>query len=89
MRRKRVVSLIASATEIVDSLGQLDHLVGRSHECDYPDAVKSLPVCTRPRIAVDADSREIDRQVKESARTAVSIYEVFDDVLARWRRPTS
>ena len=80
---KRVVSLIASATEIVDALGQLEHLVGRSHECDYPESVKSLPVCTRPRIAVDTDSREIDRQVKESARTSVSIYEVFDDVLAR------
>ena len=86
----RIVSLIASATEIVDSLGQLDHLVGRSHECDYPDAVKSLPVCTRPRIAVDADSREIDRQVKQAARAAVSIYEIFDEVIANaWRRPTS
>jgi iron complex transport system substrate-binding protein len=79
----RIVSLIASATEIVHALGQLDHLVGRSHECDYPEAVLSLPVCTRPLIAVDADSREIDRQVKERARTAVSIYEVFDDVLDR------
>jgi iron complex transport system substrate-binding protein len=77
----RIVSLIASATEIVNALGQLENLVGRSHECDYPPAVESLPVCTRPRIAVDGDSREIDRQVKESARTAVSIYEVFDDVI--------
>ena len=79
----RIVSLIASATEIVDALGQLDHLVGRSHECDYPEAVKRLPVCTRPRIPTDGDSREIDRLVKESARTSVSIYEVFDDVLER------
>src|ERR1022692_2583484 len=83
MPAPRIVSLIASATEIVDALGQLDHLVGRSHECDYPEAVKSLPVCTRPRISVDTDSREIDRQVKERARTAVSIYDVFDEVLAR------
>ena len=77
----RIVSLIASATEIVDALGQLENLVGRSHECDYPEEVKSLPVCTRPRIAVDADSQEIDRLVKESARTAVSIYEVFEDTI--------
>jgi len=83
MPEPRIVSLIASATEIVDALGQLDHLVGRSHECDYPERVQSLPVCTRPRIAIDTDSREIDRQVKESSRTAVSIYEVFDDVLTR------
>jgi iron complex transport system substrate-binding protein len=77
----RIVSLIASATEIVDALGQIENLVGRSHECDYPEAVKRLPVCTRPRIPVDGDSREIDRLVKESARTSVSIYDVFEDVL--------
>jgi len=77
----RIVSLIASATEIVGALGQLHHMVGRSHECDYPESVKSLPVCTRPRIDVNADSREIDRAVKESARTSVSIYDVFDGML--------
>src|SRR5580658_971309 len=77
----RIVSLIASATEIVDALGQLDNLVGRSHECDYPERVKAVPVCTRPRIDVNADSREIDRAVKESARTSISIYDVLDDAL--------
>jgi len=79
----RIVSLISSATEIVDALGMTAHLVGRSHECDYPEAVKALPMCTRPRIAVDADSREIDRLVKESARNSISIYDVFDDVIER------
>ena len=62
----RIVSLIASATEIVDALGQFDRLVGRSHECDYPEAVKRLPVCTRPRIPANGSSSEIDRLVKES-----------------------
>jgi iron complex transport system substrate-binding protein len=77
----RIVSLISSATEIVDALGMAGHLVGRSHECDYPEAVKALPLCTRPRIAVDSDSREIDRLVKESARDSISIYDVFDEVI--------
>jgi iron complex transport system substrate-binding protein len=79
----RIVSLIASATEIVDALGMTEYLVGRSHECDYPEAVKALPVCTRPRIRVDGSSREIDAVVKESRRTSVSIYDVFDDVIGR------
>ena len=79
----RIVSLIASATEIACALGQLDNLVGRSHECDYPEAVRALPACTRPRIDVAASSQEIDRLVKERARTAVSIYDVFDDVIER------
>ncbi|MGA7241436.1 MAG: ABC transporter substrate-binding protein [Bryobacteraceae bacterium] len=79
----RIVSMIASATEIVDALGMLDSQVARSHECDYPARVRTLPVCTRPRIDIHADSREIDRAVKESARTSVSIYDVLDDVLDR------
>ena len=44
MPRPRIVSLIASATEIVCALGFADHLVGRSHECDYPVSVTRLPV---------------------------------------------
>jgi iron complex transport system substrate-binding protein len=79
----RIVSLIASATEIVHVLGQTASQVGRSHECDFPEAVKALPVCTRPRIPVDGSSAEIDRQVKEASQNAESIYEVFDDLLER------
>lgn len=80
---RRIVSLISSATEMVDALGATSLLVGRSHECDYPRSVRSLPACTRPLIDVDADSRTIDAQVKNSARNALSIYEVFDEVLER------
>ena len=39
--KKRVISLLPSATEIVCTLGAEDQLVGRSHECDYPDSVRS------------------------------------------------
>jgi iron complex transport system substrate-binding protein len=80
---RRIVSLISSATEMVDALGALPLLVGRSHECDYPPSVLALPACTKPLIDVNADSPTIDRQVKNSARGALSIYEVFDDVLER------
>jgi iron complex transport system substrate-binding protein len=83
VKQRAIVSLLSSATEMVDALGALDMLVGRSHECDYPAAVRGLPVCTKPLIDVDADSRGIDEQVKNSARNALSIYQVFDDVLER------
>jgi iron complex transport system substrate-binding protein len=79
----RIVSLISSATEIVAALGRVDWLAGRSHECDYPEQVKTLPVCTRPRIDIHASSLEIDRAVKESARSSISIYDVFDDTIER------
>jgi len=45
---RRVVSLIASATEIVSALGRNDWLVGRSHECDFPPEVSRLPALTAP-----------------------------------------
>jgi ABC-type hemin transport system, periplasmic component len=43
-RRPCIVSLIASATEIVCALGYRHALVGRSHECDYPPEVVRLPL---------------------------------------------
>src|ERR1017187_996484 len=79
----RIVSMISSATEIVHALGALPWLVGRSHECDYPEEVRALPVCTAPRFAVDGDSREIDRLVKRTLAESISVYQVFDDVLER------
>jgi iron complex transport system substrate-binding protein len=77
----RVVSLIASATEIVCALGGENWLVGRSHECDYPEAVKRLPVCTMPRFDVEGTSAEIDRRVKETLQNALSVYHVDADRL--------
>ena len=91
---KRIISLIASATEIVSALGFQSALVGRSHECDYPESVKNLPVCTKPKFETGGTSAEIDERVKKLAeeafaqktltadpKTALSVYEVFDQVL--------
>ncbi|MBS1952824.1 MAG: cobalamin-binding protein [Cyanobacteria bacterium SZAS-4] len=72
----RIVSLIASATEIVYALGFGDQLVGRSHECDYPLQVKDLPQCTSPKFKTDGTSYEIDQRVKAILQEAVSVYRV-------------
>jgi iron complex transport system substrate-binding protein len=72
----RIVSLLASATEIVCALGLEDQLAGRSHECDYPESIKCLPVCTAPKFAVTGSSAEIDRRVKETLQSDTSVYEV-------------
>ncbi len=77
----RVVSLIASSTEIVCALGLEKSLVGRSHECDYPKTVTRLPVCTEPLIDPSRSSIEIDRQVKDVLRDALSVYRVDRGVL--------
>ncbi len=81
----RIVSLIPSATEIVDVLGQTASLVGRSHECDFPSQVVALPVCTEPKLRTDVPSIEIDRQVKAILKEALSVYRVFVDRLEELR----
>jgi iron complex transport system substrate-binding protein len=67
---------LPSATEIVCALGAEDRLAGRSHECDFPSSVLSLPVCTAPKVDSTAPSGEIDRQVKDLLQQAVSIYRI-------------
>src|SRR6266511_5960772 len=77
----RIVSMIASATEIVCALGFESDLVGRSHECDFPPSVKRLPVCTAPRFEVHGSSLQIDQRVKSLLEQALSIYRVDAELL--------
>jgi iron complex transport system substrate-binding protein len=83
----RILSLIASATEIVCALGFQDQLVGRSHECDFPESVKRLPVCTAPKFNVEGASYEIDQRVKAILQEGLSVYRV-DAAMLRQLRPS-
>lgn len=83
----RILSLLASATEIVHALGLGRFQVGRSHECDFPEEVSRLPICSRPSFPVSGSSAEIDALVKERLRTAMSIYDL-DSALIRQLAPT-
>jgi iron complex transport system substrate-binding protein len=78
----RIVSTIASATEIVCAMGLGRHLVGISHECDYPPEIKGLPVVTQPRINIHVTSSEIDKQVRNIVKDALSVYQVDSKKLA-------
>lgn len=79
--QKRVVTLIASATEIVSALGCADWLVGRSHECDFPAQVAKLPVLTEPKFKVEGSSNEIDQRVKAIVEEGLSVYRVHAEEL--------
>lgn len=83
MPEQRILSLIASSTEIVCALGLEERLVGRSHECDYPPSVKRLPVCTQPKFQTEGPSRAIDQRVKAILQEALSVYRVDAELLRR------
>ena len=87
MGEHRVLSLIASSTEIVCALGLGQQLVGRSHECDHPPGVRKLPVCTAAKLDATRGSAEIDRTVRSIVEQALSVYRVDPEAL-RQLRPT-
>ena len=60
----RIISLLASGTEMVAALGAIESLVGRSHECDWPPQVRELPVLSHVQINLDVSSAKIDAQIK-------------------------
>src|SRR5712691_12968822 len=80
---------------MVAELGCLDQLVGRSHECDYPPEILSLPMVSTVQINIDTSSADIDAQIKQLAQTrstpqdaalkALSIYAIDIDKLQELR----
>ncbi len=84
--KPRVITLLPSATEIVCALGFEHLLVGRSHECDFPESVKRLVVCTAPKFDVVGSSQEIDRRVRQLVTQGLSVYAV-DEARLRQLKP--
>lgn len=72
----RIVTLLPSATEIVCALGFQDSIVGRSHECDYPESIARVPALTEPKFNPEGTSAEVNERVKSIVREALSVYRV-------------
>jgi tRNA A37 N6-isopentenylltransferase MiaA len=64
MAAQRILSLLPAATEMVFLLGAGERLVGRSHECDFPQAAHGIPIVSRTRIDPSQGSARIDAAVK-------------------------
>ena len=82
MSRDTIVSLLPAATEIVCALGLRHRLTGRSHACDFPLSVHSLPVLTAPHIDPSRPSGEIDVAVRAMASARTSLYALHESRLA-------
>ena len=72
----RVASLLPSATEIVCAVGAEQDLVGISHECDFPESIRHLPVLTRTRLRPVTTSRDIDGDVRSILQEALAVYDI-------------
>jgi len=79
----KIVSLLPSATEIVAALGMADHLVARSHECDWPSRVEPLPVLTAPKMNPQANATTIDRDVRALVQDGLSVYQLDAEAIQR------
>ena len=82
----RILSLIASATEIVCALGFVTNWLVARTSVIFRSMLKGFRAATVPRIEVEASSREIDDQVKAvlrgaDAMDALGVYDVRLEVL--------
>ena len=83
----RIVSLLPAATEIVDALGMMDHLVGVSHECNYPESARMKPRVTGCEIHGDqVSSRDIDRWVSQKLSQGEDLF-TLDEAKLRELQP--
>jgi len=81
----RVVSLLPSATELLDAVGAISLLVGKSHECDAPASIAHLPILTRQRIDPNSSSSTIDAEVSKALAAGESLYTLDEQTLAELR----
>ena len=77
----RIVSLLPSATEIVYALGLAEHLVGVTHECDWPPEARTVQVVSHSALPAASEPAEIDRLVSASIGGGQPIYRLDTDAI--------
>ena len=72
----RILSLTPSATEIIFELGLGSHLVGVSHECNFPSEARKLEKVSFSSINSNRSQIEIDSQVRETLQNNATLYQI-------------
>ena len=82
----RIVSLLPAATEIAAAIGLMEHVVGVSHECDFPEEATARPRITHcPVHNADLASAEVDQWVRRALRDKGTIYTIDEPLLHELR----
>src|SRR6186713_2966286 len=80
----RIVSLLPAATEIAAALGLMDHVVGVSHECDFPEQATQRPRVTQcPIHRAGLMSFEVDEWVRRALHENGTIYTIDEPLLRK------
>ncbi len=78
----KIVSFLPGATEMLYALGLEDQLVGVTHECDFPEAARDLPIVVRNTIDMKGlGQQEIDDAVRKAVHEGKSLYAVDEQTL--------
>ena len=78
----RIVSFLPAATEMLYVLGLGEDLVGRSHECDFPDEVRQKPVIVDCALDLSPMTMaQIDVAVSAQLSQGKSLYKVDETKL--------
>lgn len=70
----RTVSLLPAATEIMAFLGATEHLVGITHECDFPSVIASRARVTKSALPESNDPASIDAAVREQSESGLALF---------------
>ena len=78
----RIVSLVPNGTEILFALGAGEHVVGVSHECDFPEEARRRPILTGSALRPGMSAAEVDAAVSAQVGSGESLYTLDEERIA-------
>ena len=77
MQKKRVISFLPSATELIYELGAQEKLFGVTHECNYPSDARNKPKVIESVFEPEnMSSLEIDKKICDLSEKGEDIYKL-------------
>jgi len=77
MQKKRIISFLPSATELIYELGAQEKLFGVTHECNYPTEAASKPKVIESVFEPEKmSSKEIDEKICDLSEKGEDIYKL-------------